>query len=197
MSGRPAPTSFSHVYEDLFGKVHAIVDGGDSEVGLESTVVSVVGQPTLLRPGAVTLEELREIIPDIEVAESVNEELGEGESAPSPGMKYRHYAPKNPLILLSGTPEAIYEYVNERACTEEVGMLCHDGEEGNFKCRHITTYGAENDKKAQCARIYDALRSLDLTDAKLTFAKLPDKEGLGLALCNRLLRAAGFNVIEL
>lgn len=196
LSGSPSPTTFEHCVHDLFGRVEGIIDGGACSVGVESTIISLAGEkPVLLRPGFITLEQLRETLGEVEVSHAVLEKLEEGEKVLSPGMKYKHYAPKAKVILIKALPEDYIKYVNEHA-GEGVFALCFDEEAEKLRVSTVT-YGSEFSDEQQAEHIFDALRIIDESGAKLVFAHAPKASGVGLAVYNRLIRAAGFDVIEL
>lgn len=195
-SGSPSPTEAKRVVQDLDGRIAAVVDGGACEVGVESTVVDVTGERVrLLRPGAVTVEMLRTVAGDVEVDDAVLHRLRDGAVAASPGMKYKHYAPAARVILIKGNAAAYTAYVNAHA---ENGCmaLCFDGEETGLTVPYLT-YGARDDHAAQARQVFEALRLLDERGATLAYTACPTPDGVGLAVYNRLLRAAGFEVIEL
>ena len=196
LSGSPSPTTFQHCVNDLMGRVDAIIDGGPCSVGVESTIISLAGEkPVLLRPGYVTLEQLRETIGEVELSKAVLEKLDEGEKVLSPGMKYKHYAPKAAVSLVKGSSEKYVNFVNEHA-GEGVYALCFDEEAPVLKTKTVT-YGSEFSDAEQAEHIFEALRELDSLGAKRVFAHSPKITGVGLAVYNRLVRAAGFDVIEL
>ena len=196
LSGSPSPTTFQHCVNDLMGRVDAIIDGGPCSVGVESTIISLAGKkPVLLRPGYVTLEQLRETIGEVELSKAVLEKLDEGEKVLSPGMKYKHYAPKAAVSLVKGSSEKYVNFVNEHA-GEGVYALCFDEEAPVLKTKTVT-YGSEFSDAEQAEHIFEALRELDSLGAKRGFAHSPKITGVGLAVYNRLVRAAGFDVIEL
>ena len=196
LSGSPSPTSFEHCVHDLMGRVDAIIDGGASSVGVESTIISFSGEkPVLLRPGYVTLEQLEEVLGEVEVSHAVLEKLEEGEKVLSPGMKYKHYAPKAQVTLIKASSEDFVDYVNEHAA-EGVFALCFTEEENLLNVSTVT-YGSEFSDAEQAERIFDALRKIDESGAEKVFAHSPKVSGIGLAVYNRLIRAAGFDVIEL
>ncbi len=196
LSGSPSPTTFQHCVNDLNGKVEAIIDGGPCSVGVESTIISLAGErPALLRPGYVTLEQLRETIGEVELSKAVLEKLGDGEKAISPGMKYKHYAPKAKVNLVKASSEKYVEFVNEHA-NEDVYALCFDEEVPMLRVKTVT-YGSKFSDKDQAEHLFDSLRELDAVGAKLVFAHSPKASGVGLAVYNRLVRAAGFDIIEL
>ncbi len=195
-SGSPSPTDAHRVAEDMDGRIAAIVDGGTCEVGVESTVVTVTdGRVRLLRPGAVTVPMLEKVAGMVEIDEAVLAPLREGTAAASPGMKYKHYAPTARVVLVRGTPEAYRRYVNGNACGG-VMALCFDGEEAGLSVPYLT-YGRRDDPAEQAQRVFEALRLLDERGAQLAYTACPSPEGIGLAVYNRLLRAAGFEVIAL
>lgn len=191
-SGLPSPTRAKYVIDDMMGKIEAIVDGGDCEFGVESTVITVATEkPTLLRPGAVTKEMLEEVIGPVELAKAVLEKMEDGEKAASPGMKYKHYAPKARVILVDAEKEIYEKFVNSRP---EAFALCFEGD-----CVNVpkVTYGSENDDLSQAKELFDALRKLDELGAKTVYARMPHKDGVGMAVYNRLIRAAAFTVLDL
>ncbi len=195
-SGRPSPTRAEHVYEDLNGKIDYIIDGGECAVGVESTVITLAGgTPRILRPGGITPEMVRAVLGVCEVDPAVYEQLQAGVKAASPGMKYRHYAPKARVTVLSGPLEAFIRYVNTHA-DAGVYALCFDGEGERLNVPAIE-YGAQTDSGAQAHKLFDALRELDERGARRVYARMPSGEGVGLAVYNRLMRAASFEVIEL
>lgn len=198
-SGRPSPTCAAHVREDLTGRVAAIIDGGECEVGLESTIIKLEGESgILLRPGAITADALS-CVCEVEIAPAVTEMLAANERPLSPGMKYRHYAPRASLVLLDGEYEAVSERMRELACDPSVGILCHDEEVARMP-RGATLFpiGAREDLTAQARRLFAALREAD-THPALTalYAHLPTREGMGLALYNRCIRAAAHTVLKI
>lgn len=196
LSGSPSPTLASHALADLNGRVSAVVDGGPCGVGLESTVITLCGErPRILRPGGVTPEQLSAVLGSVDIDRAVTHKVEAGERVASPGMKYKHYAPKAHVTILNGTLEKMAAYVNERAC-EGVAALCFEGEEDSFSVPCVT-YGTRNDDLSQAQRLFDALRELDRIGAKTVYASCPRTDGVGLAVYNRLIRAAGFEVIDL
>lgn len=192
LSGSPSPTNAKYVFDDMNGRIPLIIDGGASKIGVESTVITFATEiPTVLRPGGVTVEEIRETIGEIKVADAVLHDLKEGETAASPGMKYKHYAPKANIIILKGSLEKFIEYTSGK----DFFALVFEGEEKFFK--NAVTYGKANDGLSEAGRLFDALRELDEMGAKTVFARCPELTGVGLAVYNRLIRSAGFNIIEL
>lgn len=192
-SGSPSPTSASHVEADLDGKIDAIVYSSDCKVGVESTVVTFCeNPPRLLRPGGITAEQLREIT-DIAVDKAVLSEPEKGKQVASPGMKYKHYAPKTESFLVEGTSEKFVSFVNSK--TNAVAICFREDVE------KITVptlcYGDEADETTLAHSVFSALREVDEMGADKAYIHAPSKKGIGLAVYNRLLRACGFKVINL
>lgn len=193
-SGKPSPTKAEHVAEDLDGKIDAIVDGGTSDVGVESTVVTLVTDlPTLLRPGGITPEQLSDVLGEIRISSAVFEKLREGEQAQSPGMKYKHYAPSAQVTIIRGSFEQYKKFL--LAQTDTVCAVCFEGEGKHFE-KYIE-YGKESDEASQAHSIFDALRKVDAMGCKRAFVRCPMASGVGLAVYNRLLRSAAFRIIDL
>ena len=194
ISGSPSPTNARYVLADMNGKIPLILDGGQCSVGVESTVITLASNPPrVLRPGGITVEQLRESLGEVQVDDAVIHELKEGEKAASPGMKYKHYAPKADITILKGSFQKFYDYV--KAQPEDCFVLCFEGEEGHFK--NTVTYGKRENGLSEANRLFDALRELDEMGAKTVFARCPEMTGVGLAVYNRLIRSAGFHIIEL
>lgn len=191
-SGSPSPTNAKYVYDDMNGRIPLIIDGGASKIGVESTVITFATDiPTVLRPGGVTVEEIRDTIGETLVADAVLHDLKEGETASSPGMKYKHYAPKADITILKGSLEQFIEYTEGK----DFFALVFEGEEKYFK--NAVTYGKAHDSLSEANRLFDALRELDEKGAEKVYARCPELAGVGLAVYNRLIRSAGFNIIEL
>ena len=191
LSGSPSPTNAKYVFDDMNGRIPLIIDGGSSEIGVESTVISFAEDPPrLLRPGGVTLEEMTELIGEIIVDDAVLNKLEEGAVAASPGMKYKHYAPTADITLIKSDFET---FKNLCESEENVTAFCFDGEEKLLSCPSVT-YGKENDGFSQSARLFDALRELDEMGAGKVYARCPDTKGMGMAVYNRLIRSAGFKI---
>lgn len=191
-SGRPSPTRAAHVVDDLGGRIAAVVDGGPTGVGLESTVLDVtLAPPVLLRPGGVTREQLEAVIGP------VAEESGKAERPRSPGQKYAHYAPRSPLVLVAGDRAAVAAEINrllaaERAAGRRPGVLCADEDAASFpEAEAVVTYGRRDAPAQVAARLYDALRTFDRVPVDKIFAAGLPESGLGAAIMNRLRRAAG------
>ncbi len=193
-SGKPSPTSVRHVIDDLDGKIDAVVDGGTCSVGVESTVITLATEPpTLLRPGGVTVEELESVLGKIAISPAVLEKLRDGEKAESPGMKYKHYAPKARVTVIKGGFDKYKKFI--LAQKEAVCAVCFDGEGKHF--RNAIEYGKKNDGSSQAHGLFEALREVDESGCDAAFVRCPMVDGVGLAVYNRLIRSAAFRVIDL
>lgn len=196
LSGSPSPTTAQHCIFDLSGQVDMIVDSGWCSVGVESTVVTLAGDvPRLLRPGAVTPEQLRQVLGEIEVDAAVAHKHDDSRPAASPGMKYKHYAPRARLVLVHGSLEKFTEYVHSNN-TDGVFALVFDEDKTKLHMPCVS-YGSQHSPQQQARRLFSALRELDVQDAAQVFARAPSTAGMGLAVYNRLLRAASFEEIYL
>ncbi len=193
LSGSPSPTTAAHVYDDLKGRIPMIIDGGACSVGLESTVISLVGEPSLLRPGGITKEELERVIGAVRVDSGVLHRVADTAKAASPGMKYKHYAPKAKIIMIEAASDAFCEYANKN---NGIFALCFAEDTARLTTDYVE-YGSAFDAASQANRLFDALRELDRRGARMVYAHAPKPEGVGLAVYNRLLRAAGFEKISL
>ena len=201
LSGSPSPTSAQHVIDDMQGKVDVIIDGGDCDFGLESTIVKVNhdGTLTMLRPGKITASDIESIGITVNVASAVTDKLGDSEVALSPGMKYRHYAPKSDVILLDGTPEKVFEYIKSKQHTA-IAVITYSEDIKLFaQLSEATLYdfGSSLDELSQAHRLFAILREVDKADYEVIYAPLPKKQGIGLALYNRMIRAAAYKIIRL
>lgn len=195
LSGKPSPTNAQDTLADMKGRIPLILDGGESAVGVESTVVSVVGEaPILLRPGYITKEQMETVLGEpVQVSAAIMEKLKEGEVARSPGMKYKHYAPRAQVIILRGEFENFRRYV-EAHKADGVWALCFEGEETALPVPSIV-YGKNHDGITQAQHLFSALRELDRRGAKIVYARCPEQDGVSMAVYNRLIRAAAFRVV--
>ncbi|MDK2915338.1 MAG: L-threonylcarbamoyladenylate synthase [Thermococcaceae archaeon] len=194
ISGRPSPTLAEHVVDDFYGKIEAIIDGGPTWVGVESTVLDLTSErPTLLRPGGLPLEEIERVIGEVEVHPAVKGK--KVDLAKAPGMKYRHYSPKTPVVVVEGNPEKRLEKIRElveerRSQGLRVGVMATarvDADEFYF-------LGSTPEEVAR--NLFKALRTLDKSGVDVIIAEGIEEEGLGLAVMNRLRKAAGYRVIR-
>lgn len=194
-SGRPSPTTAQHVLADLSGLIPLVLDGGQSEVGLESTVVDTAGaRPLMLRPGAVTPEMVAMAAGECQVADSVMRELKEGEYAPSPGMRHRHYAPRARMSLVAGERDKVRTALAELGQERDTWVLALDGlMEGT---PGVTVKSLGKDARTAAHRLFYLLRQADEEGIRAIYAQTLPGDGLGLAVMNRLSRAAGFNILD-
>lgn len=197
LSGKPSPTTAEDVFEDMNGRIPLIIDGGECQAGVESTVISVLeSSPIILRPGVITQEMIKKVLnKPVLIAKAVTDGVKKDEKVLSPGMKYKHYAPKAEVTILKGTIDKFVQFVNNNK-TEKTHVLCFDGEETLFDIPAIS-YGKEKDAISQAHKLFSALRKLDETDAEIVYARCPETDGISLAVYNRLIRSAGFKIIEL
>ena len=201
LSGSPSPTSAAHVIDDMRGRIDMILDGGSCEIGLESTIVKLgdEGSLTLLRPGKITVDELACIAPVL-IADAVIDKLKEGERVISPGMKYRHYAPSAPLLLLDGESEDIISY-RKNDDSKNIAILCYTNDLDMMRSviPEATFYalGAKDNINEQAKHLFSILRDTDKENYDKIYAPLPGMEGMGLALYNRMIRAAAHTIINL
>ncbi|MDF2037900.1 L-threonylcarbamoyladenylate synthase [Cytobacillus oceanisediminis] len=194
-SGRPSPTTADHVWEDLNGRIAGLVDGGPTGVGVESTVVDCTGEvPVILRPGGITSEQLEEVVGEV----SVDPALADESQAPkSPGMKYRHYAPDAPLYLVEGTREDIQHFVEDKKQEGlSVGVLTTLENLEFYRADFIYACGQREKLETVASSLYEALRYFNTTDADIIFCEMFPGVGVGHAIMNRLMKAAGHRVIS-
>lgn len=197
LSGSPSPTKLSHVMTDMNGRIPAAVDGGDCAVGVESTVVCFEGDNDvrILRPGFISKEDIEAVqgIGDVICDRGVTERINEGEQVMSPGMKYRHYSPKAAVTLVEGEAKELAELLDSEDTS--VCAMIFDGDEGVFRGKNYITYGYTPEEQAR--QLFDCLRRMDEEGYEKVYVRAPKRDGVGLAVYNRLLRAAGFEVIRL
>lgn len=196
LSGKPSPTTAGHTYSDLKGKIEAVLDGGPSGMGVESTVLDLTREiPVILRPGGVTLEQLRALVGRVDLDSSITNPEEAIEQPRSPGMKYRHYAPEAPVILIEGAEEKVTAEI--KRLLEDygkegkiVGVLCREGNQDKYPGSVCISAGSYQDFSSVAAALYNALRQFDQTGVEVILAEGVEPTGLGLAVANRLRRAA-------
>jgi len=194
ISGSPSPTDFEHTYKDLYGKVNGLIDGGKCDVGVESTIISLAGDKAeLLRPGGITVEQLESVVGSVEIDECILNKMHEDFTPKAPGMKYKHYAPKARVTIVKGNN--FTEYINQNS-TEKTGVLCFDGEKKLFKAKNVLEYGNAGDSNTQAQNLFRCLRAFDEMEVDEIFARCPQPKGVGLAVYNRLIKAAAYNVVD-
>ncbi|EWG12168.1 L-threonylcarbamoyladenylate synthase [Cytobacillus firmus] len=193
-SGRPSPTTADHVWEDLNGRIAGLVDGGPTGVGVESTVVDCTAEvPVILRPGGITREQLEEVVGEVIVDPALADE---SQAPKSPGMKYRHYAPDAPLYLVEGTREDIQQFVEDKKQEGlSVGVLTTVENREFYRADYVYACGQREKLETVASSLYEALRYFNTTDADVIFCEMFPGEGVGHAIMNRLMKAAGHRVI--
>ncbi len=195
LSGRPSPTTARHVIEDMYGRADCIIAAGDCDFGVESTVVKLEGEGvTLLRPGAVTPEMLAKVC-QVELSETLNKSVGAGITPESPGMKYRHYAPDAPMYIIDGSDEAVLAYLKDKT---DCAVICFDSDTALLRRTNAYSLGGKDDSASHARRLFAVLNDINSSNGVTAiYARMTPKEGVGLAVFNRLIKAAGYNVIRL
>ena len=202
LSGKPSPTTIEHCIEDLTGKVDMIIGGEHCVVGLESTIVEAGDDKvTILRPGGITLEMLQEAVGTVELDPCVKGKLADNVKPKAPGMKYRHYAPKAPLAIVKGSDRDVQQYINgmsESLMKEghKTGVMCTDETSSCYKACKVVSAGSRKELGKIAANLFDCLREFDKMDIDQIYAEGFSEDGIGLAIMNRLKKAAGFNIIN-
>lgn len=196
LSGRPSPTTAKHVYEDMNGRIEMILDGGDCRVGVESTVLDVSGpEPVVFRPGAVTPEMVAAVAGSCSVADSVMRPLKEGEAAPSPGMKHKHYAPKGTMTVYLGSAEKVREAIlKEYPLQENTCILCHEDHVSDYTGMNVRPAGKDAMESAHL--LFALLRQMDEEGFGRILTEGWELKGEALAVMNRMARAAAFDLRE-
>ncbi|MBP9997265.1 MAG: threonylcarbamoyl-AMP synthase [Lachnospiraceae bacterium] len=202
ISGRPSPTSAKYVIEDMDGRIEMIIDGGEVEIGLESTIVDLTGDvPMILRPGYITAQMLEETLGTVDQDKTMMS--GDCKDKPkAPGMKYRHYAPKGELTIVSGQRSDVVNYINEQASRAmekgiKVGIIGTEENIASYRGDSIKSVGSIADEAMIAHRLYGILREFDDEDVREMYSESFDTCGIGQAIMNRLLKAAGHNVVKI
>lgn len=202
LSGRPSPTVAKYVIEDLDGRVDMIIDGGEVNIGLESTIIDLTGdKPMILRPGYITEEMLEETIGSVEIDQTIIE--GNSKQAPkAPGMKYRHYAPKGNLTIIEGEADRVVDYINEqlriyRKNGSKTGVIATDETATKYQADSVKSAGKRKDEDQIAHQLFRILREFDDESVEIIYAESFEGRGVGQAIMNRLLKAAGHQVIKL
>ena len=196
LSGKPSTTTAAHVLHDHDGKIDAVVDGGSCRVGVESTIVDLTEvRPRLLRPGGITPEQLLEVLGDLVVDKAVTAQIDHDEIVKAPGMKYRHYAPSEPVVIVSGSREKAAAYIQAHF---EPGdrVLCFEEELPLYEGCAPLSYGKEADVSTLSAGLFAALRELDDPAIHQVYARCPVGGGVAYAVQNRLKKAAAFHIVD-
>ncbi len=199
ISGKPSATAVEYVIEDFDGRVDMIIDGGSCEIGLESTIVLITKEQglVLLRPGAITYDALCCICENVSISPTLEGTLSENEHPLSPGMKYKHYAPASQFVLLDGRDEEILAFLKKEQKRCRCAVLCYDEEAELLKKELLLPIGKRGDKEMHAKMLFSRLRECDQLAPDIIYAHIPDKEGLGLALYNRMIRAAAHTVLKI
>lgn len=202
LSGRPSPTVAKYVAEDMDGRIEMIIDGGDVEIGLESTIVDMtVEEPMILRPGYITKEMLEEVLETVE-EDCTLMRADSGQAPKAPGMKYRHYAPKGDLTIVAGEALKVIDYINEQATQaaaggKKVGVIGTDATIGQYHAQVCKSAGNREQDSTIAKELYRILREFDDEEVEVIYSESFSTQGLGQAIMNRLLKAAGHKVITL
>ena len=196
ISGKPSTTTAQHVLHDHDGRIDAIVDGGACRVGLESTIVDLTEEhPRLLRPGGITPEQLLEVLGDLVIDKAVTARIDHDAVVKAPGMKYRHYAPSEPVVIVAGSREKAAEYILRHFVPGD-RVLCFEEELPLYSGCAPLAYGRESDVQTLSAGLFAALRELDDPSIHQVYARCPDGGGIAYAVQNRLKKAAAFHIVD-
>ena len=196
LSGKPSTTTAAHVLHDHDGKIDAIVDGGPCRVGVESTIVDLTdAHPRLLRPGGITPEQLKEVLGELVIDKAVTAQIDKDAVVKAPGMKYRHYAPQEPVVIVSGSREAASRYIHRHFIPGD-RVLCFAEELPLYADCAPLAYGAEGDVNTLSAGLFAALRELDDPGIHQVYARCPVGGGVAYAVQNRLKKAAAFHIVD-
>ena len=202
-SGKPSPTLASHVYEDLAGKIEMILDGGAVGIGLESTIIDLTeATPMILRPGYITKEMLEDALGKEVAVDKTLLDAAAKQAPKAPGMKYRHYAPKGELTIVSGDAEAVTDAIQKLTkekmqAGEKVGVICTDETKALYEAHCIASVGARTDEEAIARHLYAILRDFDTEEVTCIYSEAFSEKGIGQAIMNRLLKAAGHHVLKI
>lgn len=201
-SGRPSPTRAEHVIEDMDGKIEMIIDGGEVGIGVESTIVDVSGPvPTLLRPGAVTMEMLRETLGEVEIDPAILGPMRADARPKAPGMKYRHYAPRAEMTLVEGEPELVVEYINRKVrealeSGKKAGVICARESRELYPDGIVEVIGSREHEETVAHNLFAVLREFDDLNVDCIFSESFSRDRLGQAIMNRLCKAAGYHIVK-
>ncbi len=194
ISGKPSPTRFEHVYDDMNGRVAGIIKGGDAGVGVESTVIDMTSEiPTVLRPGGISVEQLREVLGEVLVSSEVKKD----DIPKAPGMKYKHYSPKAPVYILRGSDGDIRDFLSKRCAFGKIAIITFDEKKKDLPDGiHFISLGTENSPESAAQKLFDCLRECDKLEIREIYAPEISDEGLWRAVKNRLYKAAGRKIID-
>ncbi len=201
-SGRPSPTVAKYVIEDLFGRIDMIIDGGQADIGLESTIIDLTGtSPMILRPGYITEEMLRQVIGDVEADQTIMDDHA-AQAPKAPGMKYKHYAPKGNLIIVEGEGRQVSTYINEKLSAfhkegKRTGVIATDETAAGYLADSVKSAGEQGREEQTAKCLFRILREFDDEGIEIIYAEGFKQKGVGQAVMNRLLKAAGHQVVRL
>ena len=196
ISGKPSTTTAQHVFHDHNGKIDAIVDGGPCRVGVESTIVDLTDErPRLLRPGGITPEQLIEVLGDLVIDKAVTAQIDKDAVVKAPGMKYRHYAPQEPVVIVAGSREKAAQYIKRHFVPGD-RVLCFQEELPLYRDCNPLAYGKESQVETLSAGLFAALRELDDASIHQVYARCPVGGGVAYAVQNRLKKAAAFHIVD-
>lgn len=196
ISGKPSTTTAQHVFHDHNGKIDAIVDGGPCRVGVESTIVDLTDErPRLLRPGGITPEQLMEVLGDLVIDKAVTAQIDKDAVVKAPGMKYRHYAPQEPVVIVAGSREKAAQYIKRHFVPGD-RVLCFQEELPLYRDCNPLAYGKESQVETLSAGLFAALRELDDASIHQVYARCPVGGGVAYAVQNRLKKAAAFHIVD-
>lgn len=202
LSGRPSPTSARYVIEDMTGRIDIIIDGGDGDIGLESTIVDLtVNPPQILRPGYITQDMLVQVLGEVSLDGTILT-ADSGQAPRAPGMKYRHYAPRGELTIVAGRAAEVTAYINAQAVQDQaqgdkVGVIGTDETLPGYRADLVCSLGSRRDEESIARHLYGILRRFDDEQVTRIYSECFDATGLGQAIMNRLLKAAGHRLVEL
>lgn len=200
ISGRPSPTSGQHVYEDMNGRIDMILDGGECNIGLESTIVDLTGAvPMILRPGYISIEMVRELLGEAEYDPAIINGVKSNQAPKAPGMKYKHYAPKGELTIVSGDKDKVVEYIKNRIDEMEsvkIGVLAQTETYSMYHADKVINIGSSQNEEEIARHLYGALRDMDSEGIEIIYSEEFDIGQIGQAIMNRLIKAAGHKIKE-
>lgn len=201
-SGRPSPTTAAHVFEDMNGRIEMIIDGGQVGIGIESTIVDLTGDiPMILRPGYITKAMLEAVLGNVSVDPAIFTSLSDGAAPKAPGMKYKHYAPKGDLTIVEGESKAVVQRINNlvtkrKAEGARTAVIATDETRSDYCCDIVESIGTRSDEQTIAHNLYDILRRMDEYGVDYIYSESFSEGLLGQAIMNRLLKAAGHQVIK-
>ena len=202
ISGKPSPTSFEHVFEDLNGRVDLIIDSGESNIGLESTILDVTGEkPMILRPGGITIENIKRIVNNVEMHPSILKEERQINKPKSPGMKYKHYSPGAELIIVEGEMVKVSEKINElfkeyQNKKVRTGILATEQTYKFYDCKDLIIVGDRENPETIASNLYKAFRDFDKRGVEVILAESIGYNDMRLAITNRMMKASDHNIVK-